>query len=37
MRNTSRMPLITLGWQSWSILVVVLGLLLAAAAYVVLS
>ena len=33
--KTNRSPLITLGWQTWSILAVVLVLLLAAAAYVI--
>jgi len=32
-----RMPLMNLGWQSWSILVVVLALLLIAAVYVMLG
>lgn len=36
MPATNRLPLITLGWQIWSILVVVLTLVLAAAAYLVL-
>jgi hypothetical protein len=33
MATTRKMPLITLGWQTWSILVVVLAFLLAAGAY----
>jgi hypothetical protein len=37
MPTTNRLPLITLGWQTWSILVVALTLLLAAAAYVMLG
>jgi hypothetical protein len=36
MPTTNRSPLITLGWQTWSILVVVLALLLAAVAYLML-
>jgi hypothetical protein len=35
MPATNRLPLITLGWQTWSILVFALTLLLAAAAYVI--
>jgi len=31
---TKRLPLITLGWQTWSILAVALTLMLAAAAFV---
>jgi hypothetical protein len=37
MTATNRLPLITLGWQTWSILVVVLTLMLAAAAYLLLG
>ncbi len=33
MPATSRPPLITLGWQTWSILAIVFALVLAAAAY----
>jgi hypothetical protein len=33
MPTTNRSPLITLGWQTWSILAVVLALVLAAVAY----
>jgi hypothetical protein len=29
----NRSPLITLGWQTWSILVIVFALVIAAAAY----
>lgn len=32
MRVAKRMPLMTLGWQSWSIVVVMLALVLALAA-----
>jgi hypothetical protein len=31
------MPVMTLGWQTWSVVVVVLALLVAAAVYVVLG
>jgi hypothetical protein len=34
---TNRLPLITLGWQTWSIVAAVLTLLLAAAAYLLLG
>ena len=34
---TSRLQPITLGWQTWSILVVVLALMLGAAAFVLLG
>jgi hypothetical protein len=37
MPTTKQLPLITLGWQTWSILAVVLALLLAAAAYLMLG
>jgi hypothetical protein len=33
MSNTKRSPLVTLGWQSWSLVVIVLVITLAAAAY----
>ncbi len=33
MPTTSRPPLITLGWQTWSVLAIVFVLVLAAAAY----
>jgi hypothetical protein len=36
MPTTNRPPLITLGWQTWSILAIVFALVLAAAAYLVL-
>jgi hypothetical protein len=36
MSATNRPPLITLGWQTWSILAVVFALVLAAAAYLML-
>jgi hypothetical protein len=35
MATPKRLPLVTLGWQTWWMLVVVLALLLGAAAYVV--
>ena len=37
MPATRRMPLITLGWQTWSMLAIVLVLVLAAAAYLLLG
>jgi hypothetical protein len=37
MPTTSRSPLITLGWQTWSFVVIVLVLALAAAAYLYLT
>jgi hypothetical protein len=37
MANTKRLPLVTLGWQSWSIVVIVLVIMLTAAAYVLLG
>jgi len=36
MPTTNRSPLISLGWQTWSILAVVLAFVLAAAAYLML-
>ena len=36
MPATNRSPLITLGWQTWSILAIVFALMLAAAAYLML-
>jgi hypothetical protein len=36
MPTTNRSPLITMGWQTWSILAVVLAFVLAAAAYLML-
>ena len=37
MATPRRLPLITLGWQTWSIVVVVLTFLLAAGAYLLLG
>jgi hypothetical protein len=37
MPTTSRLKLITLGWQTWSILAVVLACVLLVAAYFVLG
>jgi hypothetical protein len=37
MANTRRLPLVTLGWQSWSIVVIVLVIMLTAAAYMLLG
>ncbi len=37
MSTASRSPLITLGWQTWSIVVVVLVLALGAAAFLMLG
>lgn len=34
MTAASRLPLIVLGWQTWSVVAVVVALILAAAAYV---
>jgi len=33
----NRFPLITLGWQTWSILVIVFALVIAAAAYLLIG
>jgi hypothetical protein len=33
MSNTRRSVLVTLGWQSWSLVVIVLVIMLTAAAY----
>jgi hypothetical protein len=33
MSNTSRFPLVTLSWQSWSLVVIVLVIMLTAAVY----
>jgi len=33
MSHTKRFPLVTLGWQSWSLVVIVLVIMLTAAAY----
>ena len=37
MANAKRLPLVTLGWQSWSIVVIVLVIALTAAAYLLLG
>ena len=37
MSDTKRLPLVTLGWQSWSIVVIVLVIMLTAAAYMLLG
>jgi len=37
MANTKRLPLVTLGWQSWSIVAIVLVIMLTAAAYLLLG
>ena len=37
MANTRGLPLVTLGWQSWSIVVIVLVIVLTAAAYFLLG
>ena len=37
MTNTQRLPLVTLAWQSWSIVVIVLVIMLTAAAYMLLG
>jgi hypothetical protein len=37
MAHTQRLPLVTLGWQSWSIVVIVLVIMLTAAAYLLLG
>ena len=37
MAITKRLPLVTLGWQSWSIVVIVLVIMLIAAAYLLLG
>jgi len=37
MSTTRRLPLITLGWQAWSILAVVLALVLTEVAYLMLG
>jgi hypothetical protein len=36
MGTAKRLPLVTLGWQSWSIVVIVLVIMLTAAAYMLL-
>jgi hypothetical protein len=35
--HTKRLSLVTLGWQSWSIVVIVLVIMLTAAAYMLLG
>jgi hypothetical protein len=37
MANTTRPAFVTLGWQSWSLVVIVLVIVLAAAAYLLLG
>jgi hypothetical protein len=37
MANTKGLSLVTLGWQSWSIVVIVLVIMLTAAAYMLLG
>ena len=37
MPATKRMPLVTLGWQTWSIVAVVLAFVLSAVAYLLLG
>jgi len=37
MANTRRSALVTLGWQSWSLIVIVLVIVLTAAAYLLLG
>jgi hypothetical protein len=37
MATTRRLPFVTLGWQTWSFVVVVLVIMLAGAAYVMLG
>ena len=37
MSNTTRSSLVTLGWQSWSLVVIVLVITLTAAAYLLLG
>ncbi len=36
MSKTNRLPLITLGWQTWSILAIVFALVIGAAAFLLL-
>jgi len=36
MATTTRMPLITLGWQVWSVLAIILAFVLGAGAYLLL-
>jgi hypothetical protein len=37
MANAKRLPLVTLGWQSWAIVIIVLVIMLTAAAYLLLG
>ncbi len=37
MGTTKRLPLLTLGWQNWSLVVIVLVIMLTAAAYLLLG
>jgi len=37
MASTKRLPLVTLGWQSWSIVVIVVVIMLTAAAFLLLG
>jgi hypothetical protein len=37
MATTRRLPLITLGWQAWSILAIILACVLAASAFLLLG
>ena len=37
MANAKHLPPVTLGWQSWSIVVIVLVIMLTAAAYLLLG
>jgi hypothetical protein len=37
MATTRRLPLVTLGWQTWSVLVVVLACVLLVVAYLMLG
>jgi len=37
MSNTTRSSLVTLGWQNWSLVVIVLVIMLTAAAYLLLG
>jgi hypothetical protein len=37
MAKTGRLPLVTLGWQSWAFVVIVLVIVLTAAAYLLLG
>ncbi|MBP1636831.1 MAG: hypothetical protein H6Q10_3405 [Acidobacteria bacterium] len=37
MASTKRLPLVTLGWQSWSVVVIVVVIMLTAAAFLLLG